>query len=128
MRFKTDENLHPEVASWLSDHGHPAVTVWDEGLRGKSDSEIAKRLRSERRALITLDAGFGDIRTYPPSDYSGIVVLRLAWHDRKHVLAVMPRVIELLGQESVEGKLWVIDEHSIRVRGDQHGDPAPEKE
>ena len=34
MLFKIDENLHPDVASVLREHGHDAVTVWDQGLRG----------------------------------------------------------------------------------------------
>lgn len=61
MRFKTDENLHPEVAEFLRRHGHDAVSVWDEGLRGTKDVQIIERCRLEKRALLTLDVGFGDI-------------------------------------------------------------------
>lgn len=39
----------------------------------------------ETRALITLDQDSGDIRAYPPGDYSGLVVLRLRRQDRRHV-------------------------------------------
>lgn len=122
MRFKTDENLHPEFSEWLRDHGHDAVTVWDQGLQGTSDQEIAQRCRSEKRALITLDLGFGDIRAYPPEDYAGIIVLRLADHDRKHILASFPIVLEFLRVEPLEGKLWVVDERSVRIRGAAPGE------
>jgi Domain of unknown function (DUF5615) len=38
MRFKIDENLHPEVAELLRQHRHDATTVYDQGLRGHSDA------------------------------------------------------------------------------------------
>jgi predicted nuclease of predicted toxin-antitoxin system len=41
MRFKVDENLHPEVAARLCAEGHDAMTVFEEGLRGHPDDEIA---------------------------------------------------------------------------------------
>ena len=124
MRFKTDENLHPEVSEWLCDRGHDAVTVWDQDLRGISDEKIAQRCRSERRALVTLDLGFADIRAYPPEDYPGIVVLRLAQHSRNHVLACFPRLLDFLQVEPLEGTLWVVDEQSVRIRGTARGEPS----
>ena len=42
MRFKIDENLHEDVAEALRTHGHDAQTVFDEGLRGHADPEIAE--------------------------------------------------------------------------------------
>lgn len=62
MRFKVDENLPPEVANLLNDLGHEALTVWDEGLTGKPDPQVAQVCRAELRTLVTLDGGFGDIR------------------------------------------------------------------
>ncbi|MGO8689668.1 MAG: DUF5615 family PIN-like protein [Thermoguttaceae bacterium] len=41
MRFKTDENLHEDVAESLRRHGHDAVSVFEEGLRGHADPDIA---------------------------------------------------------------------------------------
>ncbi len=37
MQFKTDENIHPEVAELLRQSGHDAVTVWDQDLRSHCD-------------------------------------------------------------------------------------------
>ncbi len=42
MRFKLDENLPPEAAAFLRDRGHEVPTVWDQGLRGRPDAEVAK--------------------------------------------------------------------------------------
>jgi predicted nuclease of predicted toxin-antitoxin system len=78
IRFKTDENLHPETADLLRSAGHDALTVWDQSLRGRPDADIAAICRAEGRALVTLNLDCADIRKYPPEQYGGIVVLRVA--------------------------------------------------
>ena len=117
MRFKTDENLHPDVAAFLRERGHDALSVWDEGLRGHADPEHADVCRVERRAFITLDMGFADIREYPPEQYDGIVVLRVGSHSRTHVLAVLDRLMPLLDTAALARHLWIVEEHEVRMRG-----------
>jgi predicted nuclease of predicted toxin-antitoxin system len=77
MQFKIDENLHSDAANLLRQHGHDALTVHEQGLRGEADVDIASVCRQEERAIVTLDLDFSDIREYPPEEYYGIVVLRL---------------------------------------------------
>ncbi len=77
MRFKLDENLPIELAELFRRSGHDAQTVFDEGLAGAEDAEIASVCVRERRAVVTLDMDFADIRAYPPPEYAGIVVFRL---------------------------------------------------
>lgn len=55
MRFKVDENLHPEVADVLRQSGHDALTVYEQGLRGHADGEVAGVCQKEDRAILTLD-------------------------------------------------------------------------
>ena len=117
MRFKIDENLHPDAAEFLRRQGHDALTVWDESLRGMSDEYLARTCRSERRALLTFDLGFADIRAYPPEEYAGLIVLRLGYQSRVHAMNLLPRVLQLLKTEPLIGKLWIIEENSVRVRG-----------
>jgi predicted nuclease of predicted toxin-antitoxin system len=117
MLFKVDENLHADAAQTLRQYGHDALTVFDQGLRGYGDSEVARVCQREYRAIITLDLDFSDVRAYPPANYSGIVVLRLADQSRAAVLRVMQRIIPLLDQELLAGRLWIVDEHRVRIRG-----------
>ncbi len=51
-----------------------------------------------------------------PSQYSGLIVLRLKQHDKIHVLSIFSRVMDLLETEQVGGRLWVIEESRIRIR------------
>jgi predicted nuclease of predicted toxin-antitoxin system len=123
MRFKVDENLHPDVAEFLRQHGHDALTVYDQGLQGHTDQDIAQVCRNELRALVTVDLDFTDIRVYPPQDYSGIVVLRLNDLSRPSTLRVLARVVSLFDTEPLVGHLWIVDESRVRIRGGQPGQP-----
>lgn len=117
MRFKVDQNLPVDVASLLRAAGHEGDTVNEEQLDGISDADLAELCRRETRALITLDQDFGDIRAYPPGEYSGLVVLRLQRQDRRHVLEVCSRLLEPLSKEPLAGRLWIVETTRIRVRG-----------
>ncbi len=121
MRFKLDENIPLEAIGYLQNAGMGAVGVEEEGLAGSHDPAVADACRIEDRVLITMDVGFGDIRTYPPGSHPGIVVLRLARQDTPAVIRVLRRVIDALKEEPVSGNLWVVDENRIRVRED--GEP-----
>jgi len=120
MRFKIDENLHEDVAELLRTHGHDAQTVFDEGLRGHADPEIAAAALREGRVLVTLDLDFGNIREYPPERYRGLIVLRVVDQSRRHVARVMERVVAALDSAPLDGHLWVVSEGGIRIRP---GDP-----
>ena len=115
--LKIDENLHPEMAPFLRGHGYDAVTVWDEGLRGSSDTNLAKACRAEGRTLVTLDLDFADIRAYPPEEYPGQIVLRLARQDRASLMAALGRIVPVLEHEPLDQHLWVVDEQNVRIRG-----------
>ena len=120
MRLKTDENVHPDAAVYLRQQGHDALTVWDQSLRGTTDANLAAVCQSERRALITLDMDFSDIRAYPPEESAGIIVLRLESQSRHHVLATIARLLPTLTTHGIEGHLWIVSESGIRVRGEEH--------
>lgn len=118
MRFKLDENLPIEATRLLRSGGHDAHSVHDEQLSGAGDGSVAQVCQAEQRILITLDLDFADIRAYPPSLYSGLIVLRLARQDRDSVLAIAPRLLELLRTEPISQRLWIMDETRTRIRGE----------
>ena len=66
---------------------------------------------------MTLDLDFADIRPYPPADYPGIVVLRLFQQDKTRILTAIQRLLPLLGREPLAGKLWIVEDADVRIRG-----------
>ena len=117
LKFKVDENLPVEVAALLASAGHDAATVADQQMVGQPDVNLAAVCRQERRAMVTLDLHFADIRAYPPALFPGLIVLRLARLDKPRVLSVMERLLPVLRQEPLPGKLWIVQEASIRMHG-----------
>ncbi len=87
-------------------------------MGGHPDRTIGNIVRDEKRALVTLDLDFADIRTFPPREYAGLIVLRLAMQDKPSVLALIERVVPLLNKEPLVGMLWVVDQTALRIRGE----------
>ena len=117
MRFKIDENLPQEVAQLLCEHGHDAVSVFDETLSGLKDPALFEVCQQEGRVLMTLDLDFANIQAYPPPTAAGIVVLRLLRQDKSWVLEVVERLIPALAMNQVPQTLWIVEEDRIRIRG-----------
>lgn len=116
MKFKIDENLPVEVSELLVETGYDTKTIHDQDLIGSVDPEIATICQEEGRALVTLDTDFADIKTYPPSQYSGLIVLRLRRQDKLYVLNIIKKIIPLLSTEPLEKRLWIVEESRIRIR------------
>lgn len=116
MRFRIDENLPVETAAILQQAGHDTETVHSEKLTGANDQRLSAVCRTENRALITLDIGFADIRTYPPSEFPGIIVLRSKRQDKPFVLGIVQRLVPAIEGGEITGKLWIEEEKRIRVR------------
>ena len=81
-------------------------------------AQACARLQSEGiHHVVFGDLFLADIRAYPPADYAGIIVLRLTLLDKFHVLSVLQRLLPVLEREPLVGKLWIVEEASVRVRG-----------
>lgn len=116
-KFKIDENLPIEVAEVLKTAGHDAMTIFDQGMVGDLDPKVASVCRTEGRALVTLDLDFSDIRTYPPAEYPGIIVLRPRNQAKPTVLALLNQLFALLETaEPLTGHLWIVQETGLRIR------------
>lgn len=118
MRFKVDENLPVELAEILRSANYDAATVTDENLTGKGDRRLAEVCQKEGRILVTLDVDFSDVRTYPPQQYLGLMVFRVRQQDRQRLTALLRKVIPLLETEEIERRLWIVEEHRVRIRGE----------
>jgi predicted nuclease of predicted toxin-antitoxin system len=122
VRCKIDENLPIDAVALLQQAGHDCQTVYDEALGGAPDQRVIDTCRAERRALLTLDLDFADLRTYPPADYPGIIVLRPAEPDKEHVLRLLARTLPVLEREALGHSLWIVEETRVRIR--RSDDPA----
>jgi len=115
VRFKLDENLSPSLAVLFSATTADVHTVTEQSLNGRPDERVIDVCKREARTLITLDLDFANIQAYPPSQYSGIVVLRLQSQAHSFVEAAVRQMLKLLPQEPLIGLLWIVEEHRVRI-------------
>ena len=115
MKLKLDENVDLRVVTFLRLAGHDVETVPNQGLTSAPDVELINVCRQEERCLVTADRGFGNRMRFNPSEYAGIVVIRLTsranfteWREAIETL--------ILGLEHAEvfGKLWIIRQRTIQ--------------
>ncbi len=114
--FKVDENLPVAATLLLKEAGLDAMSVHEQEMVGSTDDTIARICQVEQRAILTLDLDFADIRTYPPGAYFGLIVLRLDRQDKQHVVNVLTQLLPKLTNDDLIGKLWIVNEHTIRIR------------
>jgi predicted nuclease of predicted toxin-antitoxin system len=126
MQFKLDENLPPSAAELLSGLGHDVMTVYDQGLQGCADPEVLTACQEEGKVLLSLDLDFSNILVYPPDRYAGLIVLRLHKPGPRAVMSLLRRVVPHLERVPVGGRLWIADEHRIRIRQVGEIDLGPE--
>lgn len=115
MKLKLDENIDIRVVTLLRLAGHDVATVSGQGLISSADEELINVCRSEGRCIVTCDRSFGNRLKYNPSDYAGIVVIRLP---SRYTFADWREAIDtlILGLEEVEvtGKLWIVQSGTIQ--------------
>lgn len=117
MTFLLDENLSPRHAERLRRNGNDAVGVLEIGLSGAHDSVVRSAAISSGRILVTLDADFGNLLRYPTESTPGVIWLRLHPPSEASIQLALDRCLAKLAKEDLTGKLVVVDEDKIRVRG-----------
>ena len=117
MKFKLDENLSPALASLFAAAGHDAHSIVAQALGGQPDEHVLDVCKREDRTLVSFDLDFANIVAYPPADFHGIIVLRLNSQAHLNAEAAVRRVLAQLAVEEVAGRLWVVEEHRIRILG-----------
>jgi hypothetical protein len=66
--------------------------------------------------LVTLDMGFADIRSYLPSEYPGVIVVRSKAQDKETLISLLRRLLLALPGRSPRGQLWAVEADRIRFR------------
>lgn len=117
-RFLIDADLPRKTAEVIRQYGFHADDVRDVGLGRASDAEISAYAQTNQLTIITGDFGFADIRSYPPEQYAGLVVLELPRNATARfildLIAAFIQQSEVVDQ--LNGRLAVVSAHRVRLR------------
>jgi len=58
LKFLVDAQLPPQLARWISDHGHNATHVFDGGLQRASDEVVWQHALKENAVITSKDEDF----------------------------------------------------------------------
>jgi len=118
VKFKIDENLPKAIRDLLAEAGHDAVTVLDQKMGGEPDSMVARACTEENRVLVTCDTDFGNIRSHPPAQHAGVILLASADQAISVLTRLIKSAIPHLATERIAQRLWIVEARRIRIRGD----------
>ncbi|MBS1828206.1 MAG: DUF5615 family PIN-like protein [Acidobacteria bacterium] len=116
MKIKLDENLPAELAEDLSQLGHDADTVADEGLAGARDELVIAAANRDSRVLFTLDKGIADFHRFPQLPGAGVVLFRPESMGRGTVLEFIRARLLMLQTMDLNGRLTVVGASRVRIR------------
>lgn len=116
MRLKLDENLPERAVTRFRSFGHDVETAVDEGLAGVDDAELVAVASRERRLVVTMDRGLGDIRLYPPGTHAGILVIRVNNQSPRAIGAAVDLIGETVDLGVLTSCIGVFRNGDLRVR------------
>lgn len=116
MRIKLDENLPGRAGPVLASAGHDVDSVEDEGLTGADDPTVSAAATADRRLVITLDRGFGDIQRYPPGSHAGILVLRVDDQSAASVVDTLTQLVASTDLADLSQCVAVYRNGELRIR------------
>lgn len=111
MRALIDEDVHVKVISWLKEKGHDAVRV----PAGTKNGAVIKLAQSESRVLITRDTDFSNRFLYPPSQFKGIIVLKIHPPKLEKLLKPLEQLLDEFPEHNFSGKLIILEEEGCRL-------------
>jgi len=107
IRFHLDENVDPDIALALRQHGIDVTTTLQVGLRTQSDSAQFDFVRREQRVLVTHDSDFLRIAS-EMHNHPGIVYCAKNARSMGEIIRSLILIFEILSPEEIEGKVEYI--------------------
>jgi len=111
-----DENISPKNARDLQAEGYDVLALLDVGLSGAADENVRQFSIESNRILVTLDADFANVIRFPPEGTPGVGRLRTHPPVEAAIREALRRVLLLLNNTDLNGRLAVVDKQKIRIR------------
>jgi len=119
LRFFADHCIPNFVIQTLQNAGHEVFRLQNHIPPDSSDILVISKAQELDSILISLNADFSDIVTYPPRNYKGIIALQVRNHP-EIIPQLMKRLKDYLSAHNdmsyYRGKLFLVEVRRIRIR------------
>jgi predicted nuclease of predicted toxin-antitoxin system len=117
--FFLDHCVSNSVMTSLGNAGHVVHRLRDHIPTDSPDPIVIATAQKLDAILVTLNGDFGDITTYPPAHFGGIVSLQVK-NRPERIGAIVSQLVSYLvanpDREHYRGKLLQVEAHRIRIR------------
>jgi predicted nuclease of predicted toxin-antitoxin system len=119
LRFFADQCVPNAVIEELRHSGHEVLRLREHIPPDSPDTAVIATSQDLDALLLSLNADFVDIVTYPPSRYKGIVALQVRNHPEAipHLLSRLKAYLSEHPEAAhYDGTLLLVEAHRIRIR------------
>lgn len=116
MRFIVDQCVPVRFARLLNTLGHIAEYSSKYLPADATDTDVLSLADSMDAVLLTVDLNFSDVRSYVPSQHSGIVILRQYIGNEADAESTLQHLLHDQLQSGISKRLVIVMPHRYRVR------------
>jgi predicted nuclease of predicted toxin-antitoxin system len=116
MRFLLDGGVPRSIQDFLVGEGLETLRLAQTKLFAAADKEVFSFAQREGYILITRDKGFGDIRSYPPGNHHGIILIRDPNLDARKITKIFEEAWAVIPHEELQGSIVIITQRGVRIR------------
>lgn len=117
MTIFADECIYQITVDALRNWGFSVITAQKAGFAGCKNGEVLLHAQQQQLVFLTRDKDFTDIRIYPPSDFYGIIVLKISPSNQHDVHAMLHQFLLEKSVSDISSKLVIIDRKKYWVIG-----------
>ncbi len=115
MKFVLDENFPRSAVEVLSNMGHEAVNIRNEGLRGKSDEELFLFCQDLKGIFLTTDRDFFHTIPHSYPEHFGVIVIALRQPNRERILTKLDWLLKTVSSEDIESRVFQLRDNAWSV-------------
>lgn len=117
LKIFADECIPSDVISALRCQNFDVLTVKEAGLTGTDDDAIFDFALENKRVLLTLDRGFGDIFHFKIAKSAGVIIILINQMSHQEIVHILLGFLSIAENRDLKSKLVIIGKTKIRISG-----------
>jgi predicted nuclease of predicted toxin-antitoxin system len=91
------------------------ITAQEVDLAGHTNGEVLTYSQNHQFVFLTRDKDFTDIRIYPPSDFNGIIVIKITPSNQHEVHDMLHQLLSTKPLKELNSRLIIVNRKKYRI-------------